>query len=77
MSTILLISFVLTGWSALTLILTTHGTRRAAMYGCVSGLACQGLWIGFDMLTGAYGLLPLAAVFGTLYVRGFRRWGQA
>jgi hypothetical protein len=73
--TVLVISAVLTVWSALTLWLTTAGTPRMAQAGCISGLACQGLWITFDVLTGAYGLLPLALVFGTLYVRGYRRWG--
>jgi hypothetical protein len=73
-NTVLLVSVTLTVWSALTLILTTHGTPKAAMFGCVSGLLCQGLWIVFDLMTGAYGLLPLALVYGTLYVRGYRRW---
>jgi hypothetical protein len=73
--TVLVISAVLTVWSAITLWLTTTGSPRMAQLGCVSGLMCQGLWIAFDVLTGAYGLLPLALVFGTLYVRGYRRWG--
>ena len=77
MSSVLIISLVLTAWSAATLLLTTHGTARLAMWGCLCGFACQGLWIVFDLMTGAYGLLPLALVYGSLYVRGYRRWSVA
>ena len=74
MSAVLLISFVLMVWTACTLWLQTHGSARYAMWACASGLCSQALWIVFDVLTGAYGLLPLALILGALYVRGWRRW---
>ena len=74
---VLAISVVLTAWTALILVLTTHGTRSAAMWACGIAIPCQGLWVVFDVLTGAYGLLPLALVYVPLNVRGWYRWRAA
>lgn len=71
---ILAISIALTIWSTGTLVLQTHGERTAARLACVSGFAAQGLWLYFDWLTGAYGLMPLALTYGALYIRGWNRW---
>lgn len=69
MNAVLIVSLVLTAWSALTL--WWIGTPRTAAIGFASGIACQGLWVAFDLMTGAYGLLPLALVYGPLYARGW------
>lgn len=72
--TVLAMSIVLSVWSALTLYLQTHGTVRRARWSCVSGLFSQGLFLMFDYRVGAFGLMPLALVYGAMYVRGLRRW---
>lgn len=72
MTLVLIVSLILTAWSALTLWLI--GTPKHAGWGFATGIGCQGLWIAFDVLTGAYGLLPLAFVYGPLYARGWRNY---
>lgn len=72
---ILILSAALTIWSAITLWLV--GSPRHARIGFLSGIAAQGLWIAFDLITGAYGLLPLALVYGPLYWRGYRKYEKA
>ena len=74
MNEILAISIVLMLWTTLTIGLQTHGSAGLAMWASASGLFSQLLWIVFDLLTGAYGLLPLALILGVLYVRGWQRW---
>jgi|CXWL01.1.fsa_nt_gi hypothetical protein len=74
MNDVLVISIVLMIWTTLTIGLQTHGSAALAMWASASGLLSQLLWIVFDLLTGAYGLLPLALILGVLYVRGWLRW---
>lgn len=70
MSAVLIVSLILTAWSGVTLWLI--GTPKHAGWGFAAGIACQALWVAFDLMTGAYGLLPLALVYGPLYARGWR-----
>ena len=77
MTAVLALSLLLTAWTTLTLVLTTHGTRTAAMWACLIAIPCQGAWLVFDWLTGAYGLMPLALAYVPLNVRGYLRWRNA
>ena len=69
MSLVLVLSGVLTVWSGITLWLI--GRPHTARAGFMTGIACQGLWLAFDWYVGAYGLMPLAFVYGPLYWRGY------
>lgn len=44
--------------------------------GFLVGIAAQPIWLVFDAVTGAYGLMPLALVLGGLYLRGWVKWGR-
>lgn len=74
--TVLALSIALSLWSAFTLWLQTHGTPERARWACVSGLGAQGLFLVFDWMVGAYGLMPLALIYGAMYVRGWLRWKE-
>lgn len=45
--------------------------------GFLVGLAAQPVWVVFDIMTGAYGLLPVGLLLGYLYIRGYVKWGSA
>jgi hypothetical protein len=44
--------------------------------GFLVGLVSQPIWLVLDVLTGAYGLMPLALVLGFIYIKGYRNWGK-
>ena len=69
----LILSWVLMGMTVTNIALVAEKKRA----GFIVGLVSQPVWLVFDAITGAYGLMPLALVLGALYVRGWVRWGRA
>ena len=68
----LLLSWTLFGFTATNLWLVGNKNRT----GFIVGLAAQPVWLVFDFMVGAYGLMPLAIILGWLYVRGWLNWGR-
>lgn len=42
--------------------------------GWLIGITMQIPWAIFDILTGAYGLLPLGFILSTIYFRNYLKW---
>lgn len=38
------------------------------------GIGSQAVWLWFDWIVGAWGLMPLAIVLSVVYWRNLRRW---
>lgn len=66
------IPWILMAWTVCTMVLLAERHR----VGFMSGLASQALWLVFDWQVGAYGLMPLAVILGSVYVRGYVKWGR-
>ena len=65
------LSWLLMAMTVLNIALLAEKRRE----GFIVGIVAQPIWLVFDYLTGAYGLMPLALVLGGLYVRGWINWG--
>lgn len=66
------VPWLLTALSVVTLLGINFKFRPAF----VVGVAAQGVWLAFDWHVGARGLMPLAFVYGPLYVHGWWLWGR-
>lgn len=63
-------SWFLMGWTVLNMWLIGNKT----VWAWYSAIASQAVWLYFDYLVGAYGLMPLAVVLTVIYVRNIRKW---
>lgn len=72
MDSVQVLSWLLMCMTVVNLALVAEKRRE----GFIVGIVSQPIWLVFDALTGAYGLMPLAVILGALYVRGWIRWGQ-
>lgn len=46
-------------------------------WGFICGVFSQFVWVYFDIIIGQYGLLPLALIYGPLYLWGWWNWGKS
>lgn len=65
-------SWVLLGFTVTNIELV--GRRYRA--GFLVGIAAQVPWAIFDVMTGAWGLIPLGFILSWRYLVAYRRWGQ-
>lgn len=66
------VPWLLAGMAIVTLIGINFKVRAA--FWC--GIAAQFVWLAFDWHIGAYGLMPLALIYGPLYAHGWWMWGR-
>jgi hypothetical protein len=63
-------SWALMGITATQMWLAGNGNRAAWFL----GIGSQSVWLFFDYLVGAYGLMPLAVILSFIYIRNLRKW---
>lgn len=61
---------VLTAATSLTLL----GRRRKV--GWLFALAGEALWVAYALLIGSWGLICLAALYGTMHIHNYLKWGK-